>query len=160
MYIEGVDSIDNKIIHLLRNNARMSYSAIGEVVGLSRVAVKNRIDALEKNGIIQNYRAIINPCKSTEGLQFTLDVEVQEECLPNIVDVLCKCKYIRQVYRTNRKARLHCQGYAPSEKALHIYVHNLFDNHTGILKLEWQMIRKTYKDEDGGVEYEGSKKDI
>ena len=160
MYIEGVDSIDNKIIHLLRNNARMSYSAIGEVVGLSRVAVKNRINALEKKGIIQGYRTIINPCKSTEGLQFTLDMEVQAECLSNIVDVLCKSKYIRQVYRTNGKARLHCQGYVPSRKSLDIYVHNLFDNYVGILKLEWQMIRETYKDEDGGVEYEGSKEDI
>ena len=70
MYIEGVDSIDNKIIHLLRNNARMSYSAIGEVVGLSRVAVKNRIDVLEKIGIIQSYRAVINPYKSTEGFMY------------------------------------------------------------------------------------------
>ena len=48
MSIEGLDKLDNAILDLLRENARMSYSDIGEKVGLSRVAVKNRMNAMEK----------------------------------------------------------------------------------------------------------------
>ena len=54
MEITGLDQIDNRIIELLRNNARLSYSEIGKIVGLSRVTVKRRIEQLEKSGIGAN----------------------------------------------------------------------------------------------------------
>jgi DNA-binding Lrp family transcriptional regulator len=57
MEISGLDDIDNRIIELLRENARISYSEIGNAVGKSRVAVKTRIDQLEKKGIIRGYHA-------------------------------------------------------------------------------------------------------
>lgn len=61
MYLKGLDELDRKIVALLTENARMSYSDIGEAVGVSRVAVRARIDALEKRGVIEGYTTIINP---------------------------------------------------------------------------------------------------
>ena len=40
------DQIDQQILDLLIENSRISLIDISEQVGLSRVAVKNRIDAL------------------------------------------------------------------------------------------------------------------
>ena len=47
MFLQGLDELDQKIVRLLIENARMSYSEIGAKVGVSRVAVKLRIQALE-----------------------------------------------------------------------------------------------------------------
>ena len=47
-----LDQIDRQILDLLIENARVPLIEIAERVGLSRVAVKNRIDALEKSGVI------------------------------------------------------------------------------------------------------------
>lgn len=66
MYLDQLDRLDQKILTLLIENARYSYSEIGERIGISRVAVKARIDALEKKGIIEEYTTIINPQKSAE----------------------------------------------------------------------------------------------
>ena len=63
MYLKGLDELDRKIVALLTENARMSYSDIGEAVGVSRVAVRARINALEKRGVIEGYTTIINPQK-------------------------------------------------------------------------------------------------
>lgn len=63
MYLNGLDELDQKIIQLLVKNARMSYSDMGEKIGISRVAVKARIQALENKGIIEEYTTIINPQK-------------------------------------------------------------------------------------------------
>ena len=49
MNIQGIDDIDRTIIKLLVDDARLSYSEIGKKVGLSRVAVKNRIKAIEND---------------------------------------------------------------------------------------------------------------
>ena len=61
MFLEGLDALDQQIVSLLIENARLSYSDIGEKVGLSRVAVKSRIQALEQRGVIEEYTTIINP---------------------------------------------------------------------------------------------------
>ena len=49
MFLDGLDDLDQKIIRCLIQNARMPYSEIGQQVGISRVAVKMRVQALEKN---------------------------------------------------------------------------------------------------------------
>ena len=63
MFLEGLDALDQKIVRLLIENARISYSDIGQKIGISRVAVKARIQALEERGIIEEYTTIINPQK-------------------------------------------------------------------------------------------------
>ena len=48
MFLDGLDELDQKIVSLLIQNARMSYSEIGQQIGISRVAVKMRVQALEQ----------------------------------------------------------------------------------------------------------------
>lgn len=67
MYLDGLDELDQKIIRLLIENARISYSDIGEETGISRVAVKARIQALEKRGVIEEYTTIIKSAKNQWG---------------------------------------------------------------------------------------------
>lgn len=50
MNIQGLDVLDNKILDVIKDNARATFSEIGKSVGLSRVAVKNRIEAMERKG--------------------------------------------------------------------------------------------------------------
>ena len=40
MFLDGLDALDQQIVQLLIENARRSYSEIGQAVGISRVAVK------------------------------------------------------------------------------------------------------------------------
>ena len=60
---EGLDQVDNQILDILKENARTTFSDIGKSVGLSRVAVKNRVEVLEKNGVIQGYKTVVNKTK-------------------------------------------------------------------------------------------------
>ena len=154
MYIEGLDALDNKILNIIKNNARLSYSDIGKEVGLSRVAVKNRMEAMEKKGIIQGYQTIINATKVSEGVKFIIEVEAISEMYQEVLDALATDRYIRQVYGTTGNCRIHCQGFAPNTKTLDAHVRYLYNNTAGIHRLEWHMLVTTYKDVDGGVEYE------
>lgn len=153
MNIEGLDALDNRILEVLRNNARATFSEIGENVGLSRVAVKNRIEVLEKNGIIQGYKTVIDETKVPQGVHFILDVEAIPELYQEVVDVLGTDRYLRQVYSTTGECRLHAVGFAPNMNTLESHVNHLFRNTKGIRKLSWHLLLSTIKDEDGGVEY-------
>ncbi|CAL75314.1 putative Transcriptional regulator, AsnC/Lrp family [Bradyrhizobium sp. ORS 278] len=52
-----IDRTNKRILALLEQNARLSATAIGREIGLSRPAVQERILAMEQSGIIQGYHA-------------------------------------------------------------------------------------------------------
>jgi DNA-binding Lrp family transcriptional regulator len=56
-----LDAIDQRIVALLRENARRSFKDIGKHVHLTAPAVKRRVDRLEREGVIRGYTAVIDP---------------------------------------------------------------------------------------------------
>jgi len=60
-YPPSMDPIDRKIVALLRDGARRSFTDIGGHVGLSAPAVKRRVDRLEQRGVIRSYAAVVDP---------------------------------------------------------------------------------------------------
>lgn len=55
-----IDDIDQHIILLLQEDARLSNAALGEAVGLTASTVYERVKKLEKKGIIKGYVAVID----------------------------------------------------------------------------------------------------
>lgn len=82
MFLEGLDELDQKIVQLLIQNARMSYSELGEKTGISRVAVKMRVQALEQRGVIEQYTAIVNPQKLSGAVSCYFELKRPRACWP------------------------------------------------------------------------------
>ncbi|MFA5797747.1 MAG: Lrp/AsnC family transcriptional regulator [Candidatus Woesearchaeota archaeon] len=55
------DKYDRAIIRVLSEDARQNLADISKKVGLSRDAVRNRIQKLIKNKVILNFKPILNP---------------------------------------------------------------------------------------------------
>ena len=81
MYLSGLDELDRKILDLLTQNARYSYSELGERLGLSRVAIKNRMDALEQRGVIEGYTVIVNPQRANGAISCYYEIEARPDAL-------------------------------------------------------------------------------
>lgn len=79
MQLNELNAKDAEIIALLKANARLTWSEIGEKVGLSRTAAKNRVKALEESGIIKGYHAVIDPLASPEMMPFVINLETKPE---------------------------------------------------------------------------------
>lgn len=58
-----MDEKDIKIIEILEENARVPFTTIAKKVNLSEGAVRKRVEALEREGIIRKYVAILDPKK-------------------------------------------------------------------------------------------------
>ena len=57
----NLDEIDNKILALLMDNARLPVTSIARQVGIARTTVIARIGALEKRGVIAGYGLKLSP---------------------------------------------------------------------------------------------------
>lgn len=154
MYIDGLDSFDNKILSLLEKNARLSYSEIGEQIGLSRVSVKNRMDVLEKKGIIKGYVAVIDAAGLQNGRRFFIDVITEPDMFDRVVDSFASHEIIRKVYAVTGESRFRAEGYASSNNSYEMFIKSVRQHMDGVKSCTIQDAQYTIKDIDGGVDYD------
>lgn len=70
-----LDNLDHAILAVLATEGRISMTALGEKVGLSKTPVTARVKRLERAGIITGYRATLSPMKL--GLEHVAFLEVR-----------------------------------------------------------------------------------
>lgn len=149
MFLDGLDELDQKIIRLLIKNARMSYSEIGQQVGISRVAVKMRVQAMEEKGIIEEYTTIINPQKISGAVSCYFEIETEPDELMNVAEILKENDTITQIYRVTGKSRLHVHAVASSNDEMEKLIYETIDQLPGVTECSCNMIFSRIKDIKG-----------
>jgi len=76
-----MDALDEKILDILRQDGRASFSGIGRRVGLSTNAAAARIRRMERSGIILGYRAVLagEVVDASAGLEAFIDVRLDAD---------------------------------------------------------------------------------
>ena len=149
MFLDGLDELDRKIVRLLIQNARMSYSEIGQKIGISRVAVKMRVQALEQKGIIEEYTTIINPQKISGGISCYFEIETRPDTLMEVAKLLQDSDTITQIYRVTGRNRLHVHAVASSNEEMEALMYGTIDKLPGVLVCTHQVILSRIKDIKG-----------
>ena len=149
MYLEGLDETDQKIIALLIENSRRSYSELGAQIGLSRVAVKARIDALEKRGIIEEYTTIINPQKISGAVSCYFELEVEPAQFSAVVDTLRASDTVTQIYQVSGRNKLHVHAVAAGQGELEDFLDRVIHRLPGVASLSCNIILSRIKDIKG-----------
>lgn len=155
MHIDGVDEIDNKILGIIKNNARLSYSEIAKEVGISRVSVKTRMDALEKRGVIQGYQTVINTKAAETGFRFQLMITAKDGEFENLLNALAYEFPIKRLHIVSGENQMLAVGYTSDSRNFSVYVSRfsrMFDKY--IKKFTYTLILGTVMDLDGGIDYE------
>ncbi len=149
MFLDGLDETDQKILRLLIQNARMSYSEIGQQIGISRVAVKMRVQALEKKGIIEEYTTVINPQKISGAISCYFEIETTPDTLIQVAELLKKNDTVTQIYRVTGKSRLHVHAVASSNEEMEKLIYETMDRLPGVEECSCNMIFSRIKDIKG-----------
>ena len=149
MFLSGLDELDQKILALLVENARYSYSEIGEKLGYSRVAIKNHVDALEKRGVIEGYTTIINPQKLGSAVSCYFEIETTPDCLSKVTEILNRHDTVTQIYRVTGRDKLHVHAVAASAEEMETFLHTVIDTLPGVQSCSCNMILSRIKDIKG-----------
>lgn len=73
-----MDSVDRRLIDALRADGRASYAELSRIVGLSSSSVHERVAKLEASGVIQGYRAVVDPIQVGFGVTALVGIEPGE----------------------------------------------------------------------------------
>ena len=145
MWIKGLDGTDNKIINLLLEDGRMSYSEIGNIVGLSRTSVKSRISELEEKGIISGYQAIIHPQKAPEMMTFIMNVETRPEHFEDAKKKLIEAKQTVTIIETTGNCHLVVICVASNVEEMRYFVNRIYKEIDGISSINAHSILDVLK---------------
>ncbi|CAB48978.1 Lrp/AsnC family transcriptional regulator [Pyrococcus abyssi] len=109
----GIDEIDEIIVRELRKNSRITLTELGKKVGLTASAVKNRIEKLEKLGVIKGYSAVVDTSFFGEFLTAIIEVELVDPEAPDLAKVLqpiLRMRNISDVYKKSGEFQLAIRG--------------------------------------------------
>ena len=140
MHINGLDEIDNQIINLLIADARLTYSEIGEKVGISRVAVKKRVAALEEQGIIKGYHADINPMEAPKMMTFVAVIKTRADSYDLISDALEQEACVVTLCKMSGDNILHAICVADSMADMNSFAWRVRNKYEGLLSFSAQMV--------------------
>ena len=149
VFLQGLDALDQKIVSLLIENARMSYSDIAQRVGISRVAVKMRVQALEKRGVIEEYTTIVDPQKISGAVSCYFEIETEPQALSAVTDILNACDTVTQIYRVTGKNKLHVHAVAAGQGELEDFLDRVIHRLPGVASLSCNIILSRIKDIKG-----------
>jgi Lrp/AsnC family leucine-responsive transcriptional regulator len=94
-----MDQYNKKILVELQKNARISYTELGNKIGLSGPAVKERVSKMEEQGIIKGYNVKLDLSK----LGYSLTAIINFKMNPgNIQRFINKLKCMPEVIECNR----------------------------------------------------------
>ncbi|MBC3906271.1 MULTISPECIES: Lrp/AsnC family transcriptional regulator [Undibacterium] len=89
-----LDEIDDKILALLMDNARLPVTSIAKLVGIARTTVIARISALEKRGVIAGYGLKLNQKLVQPAVRAYVGLSVEARYAAGLI------KYLQQLPET------------------------------------------------------------
>ena len=148
-----MDKTDEKLLDIMKGDARISFQELGDELGISRVAAMKRVRKLEEEGVIRQY----NTCIYCED-EFTMfvDLEIKPDRYDKVLKyITTRTTFIRQIFRTTGESRIHIVAVAPTVEDLK-YLAHMIQKKCGddIDHISAHGVKEVIKDVYGGVGYE------
>lgn len=144
-----LDSIDSHILRRLAQNSRISYTDLAKEVGLSGVAVKERIDRLVNQGIIEQFSIVISAEKLGKKISAYLELEVEPPYLNEIIEALKQNDKVAVLYEMTGPCILHIHILVESIEEMEQFMNESIYSLKGIVRAETQILMKRHKNQDG-----------
>ena len=94
----GLDDADRKILAELQQDARASFKAIAEDIGVSEATVFVRVKKLKEAGILKGFRAIVDPSAVGKPLTAFILVRAQPKIYQNVLNSLKQIDDIYEIF--------------------------------------------------------------
>lgn len=120
-----MDLLDLNIIMCLQEDGRMSITDISKKVNLSRPSVSERLHKLQEQGIIVNFKALIDP--QHLGYPITYYVSISEiiGSVDAIVKILSASPFVTEVHCITGNTNYIAKAHATSIQQMHTFLSEL-----------------------------------
>lgn len=141
-----MDKTDNKIVEILKRNARASFSEIGKSLGISRVAVKKRIAKLERQGEILGYRAVLKADTfSIEMTTYLITLKIRAENLEFALEYLTKSSEVSSLMQITGEYGLIAMVQVQTPSEMKNFINRICSEVEGVEAMSFQAVLDVIK---------------
>lgn len=96
-----MDSLDQELLGLLRENARATIAKLAHTLGVSRATITNRISRLEDEGVIVGYTVRLRPHDQPNQITAWMSIAIEGNQTLKVVSMLLGEPGIASLHDTN-----------------------------------------------------------
>lgn len=102
-----VDTVDEQLLNILKENSRLSFADLGRKINLSPSAVRERVQKMEDSGIIQKYNIQIDHKKLGYDLEAFILIKVFQGQLKYVIEKITTFPEVKEAHRVTGNQNLH-----------------------------------------------------
>lgn len=151
----------NEIVKILQQNARISNTALGEILGISAQEAAQAIQKLEEDGVIRGYSVILDDEKFDNSIVYaTIELKVapQRDCgFDDIAKTIMMYDEVESVNLMSGAYDLSVEVKGNNLKDVALFVSERLSTIDGVLSTATHFILKKYKEK--GIFIDGEEHD-
>jgi DNA-binding Lrp family transcriptional regulator len=143
-----LDATDLKILEVLQNDARQTYTAIGKRLGIAHSTVYDRMKRMEQYGVVEKYTAVIDADKiGTKNITALMTIFTDPKESERVAERLCEAPQVLEVYTSlSEELLIIAKVVAEDQESLHVFIANSVAPLPGVLRIRTSIVTKKFKE--------------
>jgi len=144
----NLDPTDIKILEILQEDARQTYTTIGKRLGIAHSTVYDRIKRMEQHGIIKKYIALIDAERvGAKTITAIMTIITDPKESEKVAEKLCKIPQITEVYTSlSEELQIIAKVIAENQESLHAFIASTVAPLPGVLRIRTSIVTKKFKE--------------
>ena len=149
-----LDILDWKILQVLQENAKQTYTEIGRLLGVAHSTIYDRIQKMEKHGVIKKYTAVLDLEKTgIKHVTAIMTVFTKPKESEKVAKRLSESKEVLEVSTSlSEDLSILAKVVAEDQNKLHSFIAQSVAPLPGVLRIRTSIITRKYKDERFSIE--------
>lgn len=139
-----MDELDLNLIKDLRANSRVSYAELGRKYNLSRVCIRERINNLVEEGVIQRFTIDVDHSKLGKNLHAFFDIEVKPNTLYKIAEELIEEDHVTGIILLTGSTTIYLDALLEGKEELELFLRDKLYSRDDILRVTTRIMLKRY----------------
>jgi DNA-binding Lrp family transcriptional regulator len=143
--MKPLDELDMKIINLLRKDGRSSYRSIANKVGISNVAVRDRIKKLVREGYIKGFFTLVDSMMIGKGVSVLFDITTNPNDLQGVALEIYKSEQVLRIFEKAGSSQLIVHALFKDLAEMQSFIEDKLYKTKGITHVASSLILKRHK---------------
>ena len=142
----NLDEIDTRILELLEEDARRSFTEMAEKLKVSESSVRKRVSALQKEGVIKKFTIKVDHAKLGLNTVAIVGIDVDSDKMLEIAQELCDFKDVKCVATSSGDHMIMLEVWAKNGKELNKLIAEEIGRIEGVRQICPALILEKLKD--------------
>jgi len=142
----NLDEIDTRILELLEEDARRSFTEMAEKLKVSESSIRKRVSALQKEGVIKKFTIKVDHAKLGLNTVAIVGIDVDSDKMLEIAQKLCDFKDVKCVATSSGDHMIMLEVWAKNGKELNNLITEKIGKIDGVRQICPALILEKLKD--------------